>query len=128
MNTLAQQQQLDYRLDDQYDERMNKAIDTTRKDLEGYFDFNRKVHVGDFNTRSQLNLLNNLYSKYGINSDGSIGFQPISDSPFTTSDGQAFTSQHKAIEHEMALRAKKAQSQKKEEAPKQEEVTPSKKK
>lgn len=128
LNTLAQQQQLDYRLDDQYDERMNKAIDTTRKDLEGYFDFNRKVHVGDFNTRSQLNLLNNLYSKYGINSDGSIGFQPISDSPFTTSDGQAFTSQQKAIEHEMALRNKKAQSQKKEETPKQEEVTPSKKK
>ena len=128
LNTLAQQQQLDYRLDDQYDERMNKAIDTTRKDLEGYFDFNRKVHVGDFNTRSQLNLLNNLYSKYGINSDGSIGFQPISDSPFTTSDGQAFTSQQKAIEHEMALRNKKVQSQKKEETPKQEEVTPSKKK
>lgn len=128
LNTLAQQQQLDYRLDDQYDERMNKAIDTTRKDLEGYFDFNRKVHVGDFNTRSQLNLLNNLYSKYGINSDGSIGFQPISDSLFTTSDGQAFTSQQKAIEHEMALRNKKVQSQKKEETPKQEEVTPSKKK
>lgn len=128
LNTLAQQQQLDYRLDDQYDERMNKAMDTTRKDLEGYFDFNRKVHVGDFNTRSQLNLLNNLYSKYGINSDGSIGFQPITNSPFTTSDGQAFTSQQKAIEHEMTLRNKKAQSQKKEETPKQEEVTPSKKK
>lgn len=128
LNTLAQQQQLDYRLDDQYDERMNKAIDTTRRDLEGYFDFNRKVHVGDFNTRSQLNLLNNLYSKYGINSDGLIGFQPISDLPFTTSDGQAFTSQQKAIEHEMALRNKKAQSQKKEETPKQVEVTPSKKK
>lgn len=128
LNTLAQQQQLDYRLDDQYDERMNRAIDTTRKDLEGYFDFNRKVHVGDFNTRSQLNLLNNLYDKYGINSDGSIGFQPITNSPFTTSDGQAFQSREKAIEHELALRNKKAQAQKKEETPKQVEVTPSKKK
>ena len=70
-------------LADQYDQRMNHALDVTRKDIEGHYDFNRRVNVGEFNTRHQLSLLNDLYDKYGINADGTVAFDPKTNAPYT---------------------------------------------
>ena len=80
---LNHQQEMNLNLADQYDQRMNRALDVTRKDIEGYYDFNRRVNVGEFNTRHQLSLLNDLYDKYGINADGTVTFDPKTNAPYT---------------------------------------------
>lgn len=83
LGILNRQAEMDLNLADQYDQRMNRALDVTRKDIEGYYDFNRRVNVGEFNTRHQLALLNDLFNNYGINPDGSIGFDPKTTAPYT---------------------------------------------
>lgn len=83
LGILNRQAEMDLNLADQYDQRMNRALDITRKDIEGYYDFNRKVNVGEFNTRHQLALLNDLFNNYGINPDGTIGFDPKTVAPYT---------------------------------------------
>lgn len=93
LQTLNRQAEMDLNLADQYDQRMNRALDVTRKDIEGYYDFNRRVNVGEFNTRHQLNLLNDLFNNYGINPDGSIGFDPKTVAPYTVDRFEAIRAQ-----------------------------------
>lgn len=90
---LNRQVEMDLNLADQYDQRMNRALDVTRKDIEGYYDFNRRVNVGEFNTRNQLNLLNDLFNNYGINSDGTITFDPKTVAPYSVDRLEAIRAQ-----------------------------------
>lgn len=89
LGILNRQSEMDLKLADQYDERMNRALDVTRKDLEGYYDFNRKVNVGEFNTRQQLTLLNDLFNNYGISPDGGVQFDPKTVVPFSVDGMEA---------------------------------------
>lgn len=111
LGILNRQVETDQRLADQYDTRMNKAIDTTRKDIEGYYDFNRRVNVGEFNTRHQLSLLNDLFDKYGVNPDGTVKLDPKTNAPFYINNAEAikYAEYKKAQEEKLKLEeAKKA--------------------
>lgn len=111
LQTLHKQAEMDLHLADQYDQRMNRALDVTRKDLEGYYDFNRKVNVGEFNTRHQLSLLNDLFDKYGVNSDGTVGFDPKTNAPYGVNREQwiAFQEYRKQQEADAKAKAEKQQ-------------------
>lgn len=116
--TLNRQAEADLKLADQYDTRMNKAIDTTRKDIEGYYDFNRRVNVGEFNTRHQLALLNDLYNKYGINSDGTVNLDPKTNAPYVVNNNQVIKEQD-TKEYQELLRKQQLEKEAKKEIKKE---------
>ena len=101
---LNHQQEMNLNLADQYDQRMNRALDVTRKDIEGYYDFNRRVNVGEFNTRHQLSVLNNLFDKYGIGMEGVPEFSPLTDSPYALDPMQAIKLQEYKKAYEEAAK------------------------
>ncbi|MCA9749271.1 MAG: hypothetical protein KC414_09200 [Romboutsia sp.] len=55
-----------------FEARQLTAAAKTQADLNNYFDFNRKVRLGNFNTVSRMNLLNDLFENYNISPFGSI--------------------------------------------------------
>ena len=57
-----------------YERRQLTAVAKTQADLDNYFEFNRKIRLGEFNDRRKFDLLNNLYENYNISGNGGIDF------------------------------------------------------
>jgi len=64
--------QADANFSDLYDQRMNKAMDTTRRDYEGFFDFNRKVAIENWKTRNQIENLQRMMNYVKLDANGNV--------------------------------------------------------
>ena len=69
---MNQQLQVDHANADKSDERMNRAMDVTRRDYEGFFDFNRRVAVGNWNMRNQLENLQRMTNHVKLDANGNV--------------------------------------------------------
>lgn len=66
-----------------FERRQLTALAKTQADLDNYFDFNRRVKLGNFNTLSKINTLNNLYDNFNVGTFGEVQFDPTQSVQFT---------------------------------------------
>lgn len=66
-----------------FERRQLTALAKTQADIDNYFDFNRRVRLGNFNTLSKINTLNNLYENFNVGTFGEVQFDPTQSVQFT---------------------------------------------
>lgn len=78
-----------------FEQRQLTALAKTQADLDGYFDYNRRVRLGNFNTVNRLNMLSDLYENFDVGATGNVVFDPETQMYFTvgnnTSNNQVTT-------------------------------------
>jgi len=65
-----------------FERRQLTAFSNTQRDLDNFFDYNNSVRLGNFNTVSQINTLNDIYENFNVGSDGSLQLDPTQQTNF----------------------------------------------
>jgi hypothetical protein len=55
-----------------FESKMLTAENVTDEDIRNYYDYNNRLQVSNYNTIKDMNLINELYNNYKIDSDGNV--------------------------------------------------------
>lgn len=69
-----------------FEQRQLTALGKTQADIANYFDFNRKVQLGNYNTVNRLSILDDIYENYNFNPNGGIEFDSSTSAPLYVPD------------------------------------------